>query len=395
MKIGVTCYPTYGGSGAVATALGIELAERGHEVHFVSYAQPFRLGHFHERVFFHEVEMEQYPLFEHPPYTLALAVALHDAARTYHLDLIHVHYAIPHATSAWIAQQMLGDEGPPVVTTLHGTDITLVGLHPSFQAITSFSILRSQGITAVSQFLKDQTVRDFGVAADGIEVIPNFLDTNVYEPGKKPCRRDTLAEPGEKIIMHVSNFRPVKRVSDVVSVFAGVAERMPARLIMIGDGPERPRAVEAAQALGVEERVTFLGKHGAIEELLPCADLFLLPSESESFGLAALEAMASGAPVVVSNVGGLPEVVPHGEAGYLLDVGDVHGMTAGAIEILSDPDRWKAFSEAGRAVAVERFSATRVVPIYEEYCQRVIETPRLNADSQVENGLENGLEYSG
>jgi N-acetyl-alpha-D-glucosaminyl L-malate synthase BshA len=273
-----------------------------------------------------------------------------------------------------------------VVTTLHGTDITLVGIHPSFQAITSFSILRSQGITAVSQFLKDQTVRDFGVSADDIEVIPNFLDTDVYQPGKEPCRRGTLAEPGEKIIMHVSNFRPVKRVWDVVSVFAGVAERMPARLIMIGDGPERPRAVEAAQALGVEERVTFLGKHGAVEEILSCADLFLLPSESESFGLAALEAMASGAPVVVSNAGGLTEVVPHGEAGYLHDVGDVDGMTAGAIEILSDPDRWKAFSEAGRAVAVERFSAKHVVPMYEDYCQHVIETHRLDADSRVENG---------
>ena len=382
MKIGVTCYPTYGGSGAVATALGLELADRGHEVHFVSYAQPFRLGHFHERVFFHEVEMEQYPLFEHPPYTLALAVALHDAANTHDLDLIHVHYAIPHATSAWVAQQMLGIEGPPVVTTLHGTDITLVGIHPSFQAITSFSILRSQGITAVSQFLKDQTVRDFGVVADDIEVIPNFLDTEVYGPGKEPCRRDTLAEPGEKIVMHVSNFRPVKRVSDVVTVFAGVAERMPARLIMIGDGPERPRAIEAAQALGVEERVTFLGKHGAVEELLPCADLFLLPSESESFGLAALEAMASGAPVVASTAGGIPEVVPHGEAGYLLEPGDLDGMTAGAIEILCNADRWKAFSEAGRAVAVERFSAKRVVPIYEEYCERVIETHRLKLDSR-------------
>ena len=374
MKIGVTCYPTYGGSGAVATALGIQLAERGHEVHFVSYAQPFRLGRFHERVFFHEVEMEQYPLFEHPPYTLALAVALHDAAHTHGLDLIHVHYAIPHATSAWIAQQMLGDAGPPVLTTLHGTDITLVGLHPSFQPITSFSILRSQGVTTVSDFLKNETVRDFGVAADHIEVIPNFVDTDLYGPGKEPCHRDTLAEPGEKILMHVSNFRPVKRIGDVVSVFAGVAARMPARLVMIGDGPERPRAIERAQALGVEDRVVFLGKHSAVEELLPCADLFLLPSESESFGLAALEAMASGAPVVVSNAGGLPEVVPHGEAGYLFEPGDVDGMTEGALEILSDPDRWKAFSEAGRAVAVERFSADRVVPIYEDYCRRVVET---------------------
>jgi N-acetyl-alpha-D-glucosaminyl L-malate synthase BshA len=364
----------------VATALGIEFAERGHEVHFVSYAQPFRLGRFHERVFFHEVEMEHYPLFEHPPYTLALAVALHDAAQMHELDLIHVHYAIPHATSAWIAQQMLGEDGPPVVTTLHGTDITLVGIHPSFQAITSFSILRSQGITTVSQFLKDQTVRDFGVAPEDIEVIPNFLDTDLYMPGREPCHRDTLAAPGEKILMHVSNFRPVKRVWDVVSIFAGVAEQMPARLIMIGDGPERPRALEAAQAMGVEDRVVFLGKHDAVQDLLPCADLFLLPSESESFGLAALEAMASGAPVVASNTGGLPEVVPHGEAGYLLDPGDVDGMTARAIEILSDPARWKAFSEAGRAVAVERFSAAGVVPIYEDYCQRVIETHRRKRD---------------
>ncbi len=376
MRIGVTCYPTYGGSGAVATALGIELADRGHEVHFVSYAQPFRLGRFYERVFFHEVEMEQYPLFEHPPYTLALAVALHDAARTHDLDLIHVHYAIPHATSAWIAQQMLGSDGPPVVTTLHGTDITLVGIHPSFQPITSFSIRKSDGITTVSQFLKDETVRDFGVAEEDIEVIPNFLDTNVYEPGKEPCRRDTLAEPGEKILMHVSNFRPVKRVSDVVSVFAAVAGRMPARLIMIGDGPERPRAVERAKALGVADRVVFLGKHGAVEELLPCADLFLLPSASESFGLAALEAMASGAPVIASNVGGLPEVVPNGEAGYLVESGDLEGMTDAALEILSDPDRWKAFSEAGRALAVERFSADRVVPKYEDYLEKVVEAHR-------------------
>jgi N-acetyl-alpha-D-glucosaminyl L-malate synthase BshA len=233
----------------------------------------------------------------------------------------------------------------------------------------------------VSQFLKDQTVRDFGVAAEDIKVIPNFLDTEVYAPGKEPCHRATLAEPGEKILMHVSNFRPVKRVADVVGVFAGVAEKMPARLIMIGDGPERPRAIEAAQALGVEDRVVFLGKHDAVQELLPCADLFLLPSESESFGLAALEAMASGAPVVASKTGGLPEVVPHGEAGYLFEPGDVDGMTAGAIQILTDPARWKAFSEAGRAVAVERFSAQGVVPMYEDYLRHVIETHRRNADS--------------
>ncbi len=374
MKIGITCYPTYGGSGAVATALGMQLAKRGHEVHFVSYAQPFRLGHFHERIFFHEVEMEHYPLFEHPPYTLALAVALHNAAQTHDLDLLHVHYAIPHATSAWIAQEMLGDGGVPVVTTLHGTDITLVGLHPSFQPITRFSILRSTGITAVSEYLRDETVRDFGVPPERIEVIPNFIDTEVYDPAKEPCHRSTLAEEGEKIVMHVSNFRPVKRVLDVVEIFRRVAAKVPSRLIMVGDGPDRPRALEKAQALGVGDRVVFLGKHDSVEELLPCADLFLLPSGSESFGLAALEAMASGVPVVASSVGGVPELVPHEEAGYLYPVGDVDGMSEGALEILSDQDRQMAFGETGRTVAVERFSAELVVPAYEACYEQAMES---------------------
>ena len=374
MRIGITCYPTYGGSGAVATALGIQLAKRGHEVHFVSYAQPFRLGHFHERIFFHEVEMEHYPLFEHPPYTLALAVALHDAAQTHDLDVLHVHYAIPHATSGWIAQEMLGDRGLPMVTTLHGTDITLVGLHPSFQPITRFSILRSTGITAVSEFLRDETVRDFGIPGERIEVIPNFIDTEVYDPAKEPCYRSTLAEEGEKIIMHVSNFRPVKRVLDVVEIFSRVAAKVPSRLIMVGDGPDMPRAVERARALGVGDRVVFLGKHDSVEELLPCADLFLLPSGSESFGLAALEAMASGAPVVASTIGGVPELVPHGEVGYLYPMGDVDGMAEGALEILSDPDLQRRFGEAGRAVAVERFSAEGVVPLYEATYERAVQT---------------------
>ncbi len=372
MKIGITCYPTYGGSGAVATALGVQLAKRGHEVHFVSYAQPFRLKHFHERVFFHEVEMEHYPLFEHPPYTLALAVALHDAARTHDLDLLHVHYAIPHATSAWIAQEMLGEGGIPVVTTLHGTDITLVGLHPSFQRITRFSILRSTGITAVSNYLRDETVRDFDVPAERIEVIPNFVDIHVYDPAKEPCYRSTLAQEGEKIVMHVSNFRPVKRVLDVVEVFSRIAAEVPSRLIMVGDGPDRPRAQERARALGVGHRVVFLGKHDSVEELLPCADLFLLPSGSESFGLAALEAMASGVPVVASSIGGVPELLPHGEAGYLYPVGDVQGMSEGALRILRDPDLQKRFGEAGRAIAVGRFSAEGIVPAYEACYERAL-----------------------
>ena len=373
MNIGITCYPTYGGSGAVATELGIQLAARGHEVHFVSYAQPFRLGHFRERVFFHEVEMEDYPLFEHPPYSLALSVAIHDTALKEGLDLMHVHYAIPHATSAWVAREMLAPERDlPIVTTLHGTDITLVGLHPSFRPITSFSILRSQGLTAVSEYLREETVRDFNVPRDRIEVIPNFIDTDAWRPGKEPCHRSSLAPGGEKIVMHISNFRPVKRVEDVVEVFARIVEKVDARLVLVGDGPERPRALDRAEELGVRPRVLFLGKHASVDELLACADLFLLPSENESFGLAALEAMACGAPVVASNTGGLPEVVTHGETGYLFAPGDVANMAAGGIEILTDPARARAFSEAGRRVAIERFSATSVVPMYERLYERVV-----------------------
>ena len=373
MRIGITCYPTYGGSGAVATELGLALAQRGHEVHFVSYAQPFRLEHFRERVFFHEVEMEDYPLFEHPPYSLALAVALHDTARKHELDLVHVHYAIPHATSAWIAHEMLGEESDlKIVTTLHGTDITLVGLHPSFHAITRFSILRSHGLTAVSEFLKRETVRDFTVPEERIEVIPNFVDTAVYRPGLEPCHREAFALEGEKIVMHISNFRAVKRVEDVVSVFARLTARQPSRLVLIGDGPERPRVLMRADELGVRDRVLFLGKHTSVHELLSCADLFLLPSGSESFGLVALEAMACGVPVVASNVGGLPEVIEHGTTGYMFDIGDIDGMVEAGLRILGDDDLWRSLSDAGRALAEERFSAERVVPLYERYYEGVL-----------------------
>ncbi len=374
MRIGITCYPTYGGSGAIATELGISLAERGHEVHFVSYAQPFRLGHFRERVFFHEVEMEQYPLFEHAPYSLALAVEQHRVAERVGLDLMHVHYAIPHATSAWIAQQMLAEEGGnlPVVTTLHGTDITLLGLHPSFHRITRFSIEHSDGITAVSDFLADETARDFGVDRGRIQVVPNFIDPEIYHPGKEPCHRAALAPDGEKILMHVSNFRPVKRVEDVVRIYARVRGRLPARLVFVGDGPERPRALQVAEELGVADGVLFLGKHASVDELLSCADLFLLPSESESFGLAALEAMACGAPVVATRVGGLPEVVVEDEVGHLLGVGDVDGMAEAAIRILSDPQLHRRMSAAGHAHAVAAFAKERVVPRYEAVYQSVL-----------------------
>jgi len=377
MKIGVTCYPTYGGSGAVATELGLALAERGHEIHFVSYAQPFRLGSFRERVFFHPVEMEDYPLFEHPPYSLALAVALHDTARKHELDLVHVHYAIPHATSAWIAHEMLGEESDlKIVTTLHGTDITLVGVHPSFQAITRFSILKSHGLTAVSEFLKHETVRDFGVPAERVEVIPNFIDTSIYRPGLEPGYREALAPNGEKIVMHISNFRAVKRAEDVVSIFARLTAKQPSVLVLIGDGPERPRVLQRADELGVREKVLFLGKHTSVHELLACADLFLLPSASESFGLVTLEAMACGAPVVASNVGGLSEVIDHGTTGYTFEVGDIDGMAEAGLRILGDDDYWRSISEAGRIVAEERFSAERVVPQYERYYEQVLKGPQ-------------------
>lgn len=373
MKIGITCYPTYGGSGAVATELGLALAGRGHEVHFISYDQPFRLGGFlRERVFFHEVEMEDYPLFEHPPYALALAVALHDTALKEGLDLVHMHYAIPHAVSAYLAKQMLATERQlRIVTTLHGTDITLVGLHPSFHAITRFSILESDGLTAVSEYLKDQTVRDFSVPQSRIEVIPNFIDTEVWRPGRVPCHREKLAPGGEKIVMHISNFRAVKRVGDVVEIFLRIQRKVPARLVLVGDGPERPRVLQRAAELGLQDKVLFLGKHASVDELLSCADLFLLPSEKESFGLAALEAMACGAPVVASSVGGLPEVIDHEETGFLFDIGAVDEMAEAGVRLLSDDVLHGRVAEAARATAVERFSARSVVPLYEALYERV------------------------
>jgi N-acetyl-alpha-D-glucosaminyl L-malate synthase BshA len=373
VKIGITCYPTYGGSGAVGTELGLALAERGHEVHFVSYAQPFRLTGLHDRVFYHEVEMEDYPLFEHPPYSLALAVALHDTVKREELDLVHMHYAIPHAASAFLAREMLAGERPlKIVTTLHGTDITLVGLHPSFHAITRFSILKSDGISAVSSFLKDETVRDFTVPAERIDVVPNFVDTRFWRPGREPCHRSKLAPEGEKIVMHVSNYRPVKRAQDIVKVFAKIRESVPSRLVLVGDGPDRPRALALATEMGLRDHVLFLGRHAAVEELLSCADLFLLPSESESFGLAALEAMACGAPVVASEAGGLPEVVQNGRTGYLLPVGDVDGMAEAGVRVLCDEAHGKELSAAGRALAEERFSVEAVVPKYEALYERVL-----------------------
>lgn len=373
MKIGITCYPTYGGSGAIATELGIELSQRGHEIHFISYAQPFRLPHFMERVYFHEVETTRYPLFEHNNYSLSLAAMMHDVAQRAELDLLHVHYAIPHATSAWIAKEMLGDSHPlRIVTTLHGTDITLVGQERSYFDITRFSIQRSDGITAVSDYLKRETVDRFRVPGDGIEVIHNFVDPDLYKRGSYPCRKEAFMQPDEMLVMHVSNFREVKRVADVVRIFARIHKQVPAKLMFVGDGPERPRAMAEAEALGITNRVIFLGKQDSVAELMTCADLLLLPSASESFGLVALEAMASGVPVVSSNAGGLPEVVQDGVTGHMGNVGDVETMAEMGVSILRDNRKWLGMSVAAQQVASERFGVDVIVPQYERYYQRVL-----------------------
>ena len=369
MRIGITCYPTYGGSGAVATELGIALARRGHEIHFITYQQPFRLPSFLPRIFFHEVDVGRYPLFEYPPYDLALAVRMHQVVLAHKLDLLHVHYAIPHATSAWIAREMLASTRPDirVLTTLHGTDITIVGQDPSFHAITKFSIEQSDGLTAVSRFLQRETVRAFGCTGCQIEVIPNFIDPEIYDRTKyKAALRDQVG-PADRVLMHISNFRPVKRVRDVVRVFARVREQLPCVLVMVGDGPDRVHAEAEARELGVEERVFFLGKIETVAPLLSAADLFLLPTQSESFGLSALEALASGVPVVGTNAGGLPEVVRDGETGALCAVGDIEGMASAAVDILLDRERWQTMSTLAARDARERFDLEDIVEQYESF----------------------------
>ena len=367
MKIGITCYPTYGGSGAVATELGIALAARGHEVHFISYAHPFRLPSVSPRIYFHEVSIGQYPLFQYPPYDLALAVRMHEVATQQRLDLLHVHYAIPHATSAWLAKQMLRDTGVelPVVTTLHGTDITIVGQDHSYHAITKFSIEKSDCVTAVSQYLKDETVRAFGCDNQRVEVIPNFVDPAVFSRAiGDPALRQQLGD-GRKVLMHISNMRPVKRVADVVQIFAAVRREIPSVLVMVGDGPERSAAEEEARRLDIEKDVRFLGKIDAVAALLACADLYLLTTDRESFGLSALEAQACGVPVLGYHVGGLPEVVEPGVTGHLGEVGDIFGMARGALDLLGNDTKWRAASDAAAQRAARLFATDRVLPMYE------------------------------
>ncbi len=367
MKIGITCYPTYGGSGALATELGLELARRGHEVHFITYASPFRLREYAERVYFHEVEttMGRYPLFEHYPYTLALASKQHEVALRENLDLLHVHYAIPHATTAWLAKAMLQGEGRQikVITTLHGTDITLVGQEASFYAITKFSIEQSDMVTAVSAYLRDETYRAFGCVSCDVKVIPNFVNLAEYHPDSER-HWEGLAPVGHRRIMHVSNFREVKRVKDVIRVFARVRRAMPATLVMVGDGPERPDAELEAKDLGVADDVKFLGRLDAVASLLQGCELFLLPSTTESFGLAALEAMACGAVVVATRVGGLPEVITDGVSGILEPVGSVEAMGRRSVDLLRVPGSLATMRAAAIARARE-FSADTIVPMYE------------------------------
>jgi len=374
MKIGITCYPTYGGSGVVASELGLELAKKGHEVHFISYELPFRLARYQENIFFHGVEVMLYPLFKYPPYTLALAAKMAEVVREHDLELLHVHYAIPHAICAYLAKAMLKAKAPKVVTTLHGTDITLVGYDKSFFQITKFGIEESDGITAVSEYLKQETLEKFCTACQ-VEVIPNFVDTTRFMPfaGNACCDRKRFARPDEAVLMHVSNFRPAKRVPDVVEIFAKVRKERKAKLLLIGDGPEMPRVVEKAQALGVQEDVVYLGKQDPLEHLLGIADVFLMPSETESFGLAGLEAMACGVPVVGSRIGGLPELVAHGECGYLEPMGDTDAMARRVLELLGDRDKLAAFGANARERTVQRFEAQNIVPLYERYYREVME----------------------
>ena len=378
MRIGITCYPTYGGSGAVATELGLELARRGHEIHFITYASPFRLRGYAERVYFHEVDtrMGRYPLFDHFPYTLALASKQHEVAVREKLDILHVHYAIPHATTAFLAREMLDGELPlKVITTLHGTDITLVGQEQNFYAITKFSIEQSDQVTAVSNYLKDETYRAFGCVSCNLRVIPNFVNLKEYFPlteGTEGDCRTSVAPEGPKVITHVSNFREVKRVKDVVRVFARIHRAMPATLLMIGDGPEREDAEKEARELEVASDVRFLGRIDSVANLLQASDLFLLPSQTESFGLAALEAMACGSPVVATRAGGIPEVVDDGLSGILEPVGSVEAMGRRAVELLRNQGAHAAMRQAAIAKA-NQYSADAVVPMYEALYQEFVE----------------------
>jgi L-malate glycosyltransferase len=373
MKIGITCYPVYGGSGVVATELGKALAARGHKIHFIAYSMPFRLGPVTENIFFHEVSINPYPLFEHSPYSLALTSKMVDVVKYEQLDLLHVHYAIPHAASAVLARQILAKQGihVPVVTTLHGTDITLVGQDPSFAPVVTYTINESDGVTAVSEYLKGETYKHFEIHSE-IEVIPNFVDTARFYRTNKQHFKQALCPNGEKVLVHVSNFRPVKRAADVVEIFHRLrAEGLGVKLLLVGDGPDRIPTEHLARRLGVYDDIRFLGKQEPVEEILSIADVFLIPSGSETFGLAALEAMACGVPVISSDIGGLPELNIEGVTGFRCPLGDIDAFVDKARLILTDEALHERMSAAALGRAVQEFDVSRIVPAYEAYYERV------------------------
>lgn len=371
LKIGITGYPVPGGSGVVASELGRLLARRGHEIHFIAYAPPFRWNRYDEHLYFHEVEVTNYPLFKYPPYTLTLAAKMAEVSRHFGLDILHVHYAIPHATAGFLAQSILGNPPrPKLVTTLHGTDITLVGSDRSFYDITRFSIGAADGVTAISHYLKDATRKTFTDCID-IEVIPNFVDLELFTPSRRDCERSQFAAPEELLLVHLSNFRAVKRPVDTVRVLASVNRTHPARLALIGDGPEMASVIQEAENLGVRDRIQLLGNQDHVQPLLACCDVFLLPSEEESFGLAALEALACGVPAVTSDVGGLGELVDNGVNGYRVALGDTDAMAASVLEITGEPHKFELFRRKARESA-ERFDAEKIIPMYEAFYRKVL-----------------------
>jgi N-acetyl-alpha-D-glucosaminyl L-malate synthase BshA len=365
MRIGIVCYPTFGGSGVVATELGLELSKRGHEIHFITYSQPVRLELLNKNVHFHEVNVPEYPLFHYQPYELALSSKLVDMVKLHKIDVLHVHYAIPHAYAAYMAKKMLHEEGieVPIVTTLHGTDITLVGSHPFYKSAVAFSINKSDAVTSVSQSLKDDTLRLFDIT-NNIQVVPNFIDFEKHTNHFTDCQRAMMAYDNEKIITHISNFRPVKRIQDIIQIFYKIQKEIPAKLMMVGEGPEKEPAERLCERLGIEDKVIFFGKSHEIDKILCFSDLFLLPSETESFGLAALEAMASGVPVISSNTGGIPEVNKQGVSGFLSNVGDVDDMAKNALYILKDESILSEF-KINAKVEAKKFDIHEIVPYYE------------------------------
>lgn len=372
MKIGIVCYPTFGGSGVVATELGLALSKRGHEIHFITYSQPVRLDLLGNNVHFHEVNVPEYPLFLYQPYELALSSKLVDMVKLYGIEILHVHYAIPHAYAAYMAKKMLQEEGiyVPIVTTLHGTDITLVGSHPFYKPAVTFSINKSDAVTSVSQSLKDDTLRLFDIKNE-IDVVPNFIDFSRHKTHFTDCQRDIMANENEKIITHISNFRKVKQIPDVIKVFFNIQKQIPAKLMMVGEGPERLEAEQLCESLGITDKVVFFGNSNEIDKILCFSDLFLLPSVTESFGLAALEAMASGVPVISSNTGGIPEVNIDGVSGFLSNVNDVEDMSKNAIRILSDNNRLKEFKERAKDES-KKFDISNIVPKYEAIYKRTL-----------------------